>query len=45
MEKITYASLGSLGEKFHSAKRDGQQAIDQATKEGEQLRVTIAERQ
>ena len=37
-------ATGWLGEKFHSAKRDGQQAIDQATKEGEQLRVTIAER-
>jgi signal transduction histidine kinase/ActR/RegA family two-component response regulator len=37
-------ATGWLGEKFHSAKRDGQHAIDQATKEGEQLRVTIAER-
>ena len=37
-------ATGWLGEKFHRAKRDGQQAIDQATKEGEQLRVTIAER-
>src|SRR5215211_3046788 len=37
-------ATGWLGEKFHAAKRDGQHAIDQATKEGEQLRVTIAER-
>ncbi len=37
-------ATGWLGEKFHAAKRDGQQAIDQAKKEGEQLRVTIAER-
>ena len=37
-------ATGWLGEKFHSAKRDGQHAIEQATKEGEQLRVTIAER-
>jgi signal transduction histidine kinase/ActR/RegA family two-component response regulator len=37
-------ATGWLGEKFHMAKRDGQHAIDQATKEGEQLRVTIAER-
>src|SRR3954471_19093858 len=37
-------ATGWLGEKFHAAKRDGQHAIDLATKEGEQLRVTIAER-
>src|SRR4051794_26470721 len=37
-------ATGWLGEKLHVAKRDGQHAIDQATKEGEQLRVTIAER-
>jgi signal transduction histidine kinase/ActR/RegA family two-component response regulator len=37
-------ATGWLGEKFHSAKRAGQQAVDQAMKEGEQLRVTIAER-
>src|SRR5260370_13660600 len=36
-------ATGWLGEKFHKAKRDGQQAIDQATKEGEQLRITITE--
>jgi signal transduction histidine kinase/ActR/RegA family two-component response regulator len=37
-------ATGWLGEKFQAAKRDGQHAIDQATKEGEELRVTIAER-
>jgi signal transduction histidine kinase/ActR/RegA family two-component response regulator len=37
-------ATGWLGEKFHAAKRDGQQAIEKASKEGEQLRVTIAER-
>jgi len=37
-------ATGWLGEKFHAAKRDGQQAVEQATKEGERLRVTIAER-
>jgi signal transduction histidine kinase/ActR/RegA family two-component response regulator len=37
-------ATGWLGEKLHAAKRDGHQAIEQANKEGEQLRVTIAER-
>jgi signal transduction histidine kinase/ActR/RegA family two-component response regulator len=41
---VVAIATGWLGEKFHRAKRDGQQAIDKATKEGEQLRVTIAER-
>ncbi len=35
---------GWLGEKMHRAKLAGQQAIEQAKKEGEQLRLTIAER-
>jgi CheY-like chemotaxis protein len=38
-------ATGFLGERFHSAKREGEKAIESATKEGEQLRVTIAERQ
>ncbi len=38
-------AMGWLGEKFHIAKRDGQQAFETATKEEERLRVTIAERQ
>ena len=37
-------ATGWLGEKFHAAKRDGQQAIEKAINEGERLRVTIADR-
>ncbi len=36
---------GWLGETLHSARRDGQRAIEKAVNEGERLRVTISERQ
>src|SRR4051812_7831269 len=38
-------ATGWFGEKFHAAKSDRQHAIETATKEGERLRLTIAERE
>jgi signal transduction histidine kinase/ActR/RegA family two-component response regulator len=37
-------ATGWLGEKFHLARRDRQQAVDTLTKEAERLRLTVAER-
>jgi signal transduction histidine kinase/ActR/RegA family two-component response regulator len=42
--EVIAIAIGLMGETFHSAKRDRQRVMEFATKEGERLRRTIAER-